>query len=561
MKKGTILWGLLALFGLLSAIFSNAIPAAADGNNRLAPSFNYTLQGDVVAAGIGLRGTGTGDIVLSDIPSGAEIVRAFLYWATLGNANTFTSPTLNGEQVQDDLIGRSGDTCWGAQHNFVYRADVTGLVSGNGTYTIAGLPSSLTQGNDSQGASLVVVYRDAGQPARSIVINDGAVSLDFTTNTYTDTISGFIPAGPGNDARVTYLIGDGQEMWEAGNVNFNGTPIAAGIFSGVDGDFWGTHTFEVADLVSSSPATTTINNEVPDSPDSPDCLLWAATIFSVVTEPEESQDQMVEFLHQRIFGDVTASGVGLRGAGEGEITLTGVPSGASVHQAFLYWATIGNSSQYLSPSFAGEQVDGRLIGISDDTCWGAQHNYVYRANVTGLVPGNGSYTISGLPDSLAAGNDSQGASLVVVYTHNIFRPFRTIIINNGAVTLDLEDHSFTDTLGEFTADQPMAAAHITYLVGDGQARWDTGNVTFEGTSIANNVFTGVDGDYWGTLTFDVTGLVTEPEVTTTLNNNDPGNPDSPDCLLWAATVFSVESEAPDNFLFFPLIVHEAELLP
>jgi hypothetical protein len=75
----------------------------------------------------------------------------------------------------------------------------------------------------------------------------------------------------------------------------------------------------------------------------------------------------------------------------------------------------------------------------------------------------------------------------------------------------------------------MAGAYVTYLVGDRQARWDTGNVTFEGVSIANKVFTGVDGDYWGTLTFDVTGLVTELEVTTTISKNDPENPDSPGC--------------------------------
>ena len=69
-------------------------------------------------------------------------------------------------------------------------------------------------------------------------------------------------------------------------------------------------------------------------------------------------------------------------------------------------------------------------------------------------------------------------------------------------------------------------------------------MSFEGTSIANNVFNGVDGDAWGTLTFDVTGLVSEPRSTTTINNNVPDNPVSPDCLLWAATIFSVETEPP-----------------
>jgi hypothetical protein len=81
-------------------------------------------------------------------------------------------------------------------------------------------------------------------------------------------------------------------------------------------------------------------------------------------------------------------------------------------------------------------------------------------------------------------------------------------------------------------------------------------VTFEGYSIASNVFNGVDGDFWGTLSFDVTGLVSEPTAATIINNHDPSNPDSPDCLLWAATVFSVETEPPvfDEILYIPLAI-------
>jgi hypothetical protein len=57
------------------------------------------------------------------------------------------------------------------------------------------------------------------------------------------------------------------------------------------------------------------------------------------------------------------------------------------------------------------------------------------------------------------------------------------------------------------------------------------------------------------LNFDVTGLVTGSSSTTTINNNDPDNPTSPDCLLWAATVFSVEPERPvmGETLYLPLV--------
>jgi hypothetical protein len=545
---------LVGWFGLASSFAGSAAPTLANGNNILAPSHNFTLQGDVISKGVGLRGAGTGDVVITGIPAGATVYRAFLYWGTLGSVNTYTSPTLSGLPVEGDLIGTSGDTCWGVQNNFVYRADVTSLVNGNGTYTIAGLPQDLELGNDSQGASLVVLYSDASLPLRTIIINDGAVSLNFSILSYTDTIDGFDPDSPVTNAKVTYLVGDGQAMWDAGNVSFNGEAIAAGVFTGVEGDYWGTHTFDVTSLVSSAPATTTINDNDPDNPDSPDCLLWAATIFSVTAaQSEESMNQLFPSTNISIFGDVVADGVGLRGTGEGEILVSGIPGNAFVQHAYLYWATIGNSSRFTSPTLDGQEVNGGLIGISGDTCWGALHNYVYRADVTDRVQGNGSYTIAGLPDNLAAGNDSQGASLVIVY--NAPGLYRTILINDGAVTLDFENHSYTDTITGFTADQPQAQARVTYLVGDGQSRWDTGNVSIEGTPIANNVFNGVDGNYWGTVTFDVTGLVSEPSSTTTINNNDPDNPTSPDCLLWAATIFSVQTEQPvvDIDFYLPLV--------
>lgn len=534
---------LISCLGFSNAFVSKAQSTQISKNKDLVPSNSFTVRGDVTSAGIGLRGKGRGEIVLSNIPAGASIHRAFLYWATIGNVNTYTSPTLEDQAVEGNLIGTSADTCWKVQNNFVYRADVTSLVDGNGSYTVAGLPSDLSRGNDSQGASLVVVYLDDNQPFRTILINDGAVTLDFSKHFFTDTLDNFHPNKPVRDAKVTYLIGDGQAKWEEGNVSFNGVPITAGVFSGIDGGNWGTHTFEVTNLVSDAPATTTINNNDPDNPRSPDCLLWAATIFSVTAEqPEQNRGQLTLFKKYTLFGDVTAAGAGMRGVGEGSIDISSIPANARIQNAYLYWATIGNSSWYLSPTLQGQRINGELVGVSADTCWGALHNYVYRADVTALVQGNGSYLISGLPSNLAAGNDSQGASLVIVY--HVPGLYRTIVVHDGAVSLDLDHHSYSNTFAGFTADQPEAQAYITYVIGDGQSRWTSGNVSFEGTSIANNVFNGVDGDAWGTLTFDVTGLVSEPRSTTTINNNVPDNPVSPDCLLWAATIFSVETEPP-----------------
>jgi len=553
-RRLTVLTMLLIL-GLLLGSLGTYQPVEANGNNQLATSQRFLLRGDVVSAGVGLRGLGSGNITLSGIPAGATVFRAYLYWATLGSANTFTTPTLNSEEVQGQLIGTSGDTCWGVQHNFVYRAEVTGLVDGDGTYTIAGLPDDLEAGNDSQGASLVVVYRDVSAPFHNIIVHDGAVSLDFTTTSYTDMIQGFVPDDPITEAHITYLIGDGQVMWDSGNVLFNDTPIAEDVFSGTDGDFWGTHTFDVTDLTGNAPATTSVSDENPGDPDSPDCLLWAATIFSVTTPvTAEETNVLAQFGTFRLHGDVNVAGVGLRGTGEGVITVTGVPAGAYVSRAFLYWATLGSSGRFRTPTLEGQTVTGEVIGVSPDTCWGVLHNYAYRADVTSMVGGNGSYTIAGLPDDLSTGNDSQGAALVIVYGTSQASLFRTIVIDDGAVSLNFTEQTYTDTIDGYTPDDPVTQARVIYVVGDGQSIWDNGNVTFNGTSIANNVFNGVDGDFWGTLSFDVTSLTGEAPATTTINDENPGDPDSPDCLLWVGTVFSVTSPEPvfTQEMFLPI---------
>lgn len=547
----------LAVLGVLAIALALLAPrsARADGNGELNQSFVHTLQGDVVSAGVGLRGVGTANIALSGIPSGAEVVRAYLYWATLGSANTYTNPTLEAQSVNGELIGTSADTCWGVQHNFVYRADVTDIVTGDGLYTIAGLPGSLPNGNDSQGASLVVVYSDASEPFRDVVINDGAVTLDLTNNVYTDTLTGFVPDSPVTDADVTYLIGDGQSEWDPAAVSFEGTPIGSGVFTGVDGDFWGTLTFDVTNLSPDAPADTTIDNTAALNGTSPDCLLWAATIFSTTTgAPAEAENDLSRFFEHTLHGDVTSAGVGLRGTGSGDIVVSGIPAGAGVARAFLYWATLGGSDAFTSPAIDGFTVNGEVIGVSADTCWGAANNFTYRADVTDLIDSNGVYTISGLPDSLATGNDSQGASLVIVYATDIDRPRRTIVINDGAVTLDFDTNQYTDTITGFVPDTPVTESHVTYLIGDGQSVWDNGDVLFEGTSIANNVFNGVDGDYWGDLTFDVTALSPSDPASTTIDNEIVGDEDSPDCLLWAATVFSVTAPEPAYAYFAHLPV-------
>src|SRR4029078_9746484 len=93
-------------------------------------------------------------------------------WRVIGRA--FPRVTLGGIPVLGTELGQTGDTNWSIGNNFVYRADVTAMVAGNGVYTLSNLLSSTT-GPDGQGASLVAIYTDSADPRTNYIgINDGA---------------------------------------------------------------------------------------------------------------------------------------------------------------------------------------------------------------------------------------------------------------------------------------------------------------------------------------------------------------------------------------------------
>lgn len=554
----------LLLLVMLTPILQRPAPAFSQVEETLGQFYRISLIGDVTAAGVGLRGVGEGEIELDSLPQGASVFKAYLYWGTLGTTGAYTSLIFDGETVTGSLVGSSANTCWSTEEffilrNYVYRADVTGLVEDNGIYTLAGLPDDLESGNDAQGASLVVIYTVPGYPLRTILINEGAVTLDQNTNTYTDTLYGFVTDEPLPLAQVTYIIGDGQPEWSTGAIAFNGETIAADVIDGGDGAYWDTLSFDVTGLVSASPATTSINN-APTSPGSPDCIVWAATVFSITSPEIEPANVLDHFQTVSLHGNATAAGVGLRGSGAGEIVIDGIPEGAGVRQALLYWGTIGTTGTYDTLALNGQPVNGELIATSANTCWDlpqaglAFYNFIYRADVTALFDGNGAYTITGLPDELEDGNDSQGASLVILYTTPSDGLFRTILIYDGAVTLDLDQHSHSLTIEGYSLSSPVLDAKITYLVGDGQAEWTSGEVLFNGHSLGSNLFSGMDGDYWDTQTFDVPAYVSGTTSTTTINNSDGVGPD---CMVWAGAIFAVTPPQPEyQFQYFMPVVNK-----
>lgn len=127
-----------------------------------------------------------------------------------------------------------------------------------------------------------------------------------------------------------------------------------------------------------------------------------------------------------------AAGAGTRNTGYGTIRLRGIPAGAQIFRAYLYWGQIQQAPFNGTATFQGSAVTGTLIGSTTEPCWNSSGTFAaYRAVVTSLMqPGiNGDYLVSGLPSSSTDGSDpwspvnttlplSEGASLVVIYAHS-----------------------------------------------------------------------------------------------------------------------------------------------
>ncbi len=266
----------------------DGIGDACDG---IFPTISETLiGGNIVAAGKAWSGRedkvvkADGDVTIAGLPAGATIHKAFYYWAVIGAP--FPSVTFEGTVIQGAEIGQAQDTCWGIGNNFMYRADVTSLVSGNKTYTVRDILSTTDFSPDGQGGSLVVIYQDPADTRDNFVkISEGAVGfVGGGATSATATFGGFSLASNPDNVRVFNLVADGQTFPETlliQNTEFgNGNP-----FFGSDGPLWDTRVDDATALVQagSTEVVTTISSQN-------DCLAWSMN--ALVIEKFESAAQI-----------------------------------------------------------------------------------------------------------------------------------------------------------------------------------------------------------------------------------------------------------------------------
>jgi hypothetical protein len=258
---------------------------------------------------------------------------------------------------------------------------------------------------------------------------------------------------------------------------------------------------------------------------------------------ERSLLALSNFTSFMLHGDYVAAGVGLRDKAGGDITIAGVPADSTIKAAYLYYGYLddGESASLKTITFAGTSFTGTKTGEGPDTCWGRTNSFGYRADVTAKVTGNGTYAITGV----ASGGQilAEGATLVVVY-QNAASPPHQILLYDGDDVVNTSGATATNTFGGFTIVDP-GTARTTFIVGDGQTgKGYDDNDSFtgsKGTRNLDNTFTGADGNYWDTATFDVSAQVAVGDTSVSAKIGTASGPDGGDCLMWVAHVLSVSS--------------------
>ena len=282
----------------------------------LAESYRQTLQGDYVAAGVGMRNVGGGTISVA-LPAGSTIEQAFLYWSIIRGAGppAPNTGTINGTPIVGTLIGTSGSPCWldpGAEIDN-YRADVTATAV-DGANTLTGFPSGATDNSPPQstivaplleGATLAVVFENPAFDYNTVVIRDGAQTF---ANQGVSTVFGMFTAAPGSvadqAAQTSYVVGDGQAVFPSDRASFNTTFVAgpgtalkpADAFDGADGivpvsatdGLWDTLNVDVSTFF--APGVATAAETDVDASLSVDCLTYVAQVLSVKTRLSEGLD-------------------------------------------------------------------------------------------------------------------------------------------------------------------------------------------------------------------------------------------------------------------------------
>lgn len=117
--------------------------------------------------------------------------------------------------------------------------------------------------------------------------------------------------------------------------------------------------------------------------------------------------------------DYASAGVGgMRGFGDATLSISGIPAGATITRALLYWNGPSDNTDTAANAAVlckGTLITGLHIGTASSNCWPQSRGYSYVADVTGQVTGNGAYALANFSKAGPPVTEINGVSLVVLY--------------------------------------------------------------------------------------------------------------------------------------------------
>lgn len=321
---------------------------AQSGTNPLFLFKNYFVTGDYVTGGWvegppDYSGYAPGTISIPDtlqaqylapgvpttVPAGADIVAAYLYWATVeGNQSAFAGQHafFNGYAIKGEVLGNpNAPTSWssggcsgssnGSKTMRTYRADVhpylpvdTNPASPTfGALVAAGsipvrLADSGSNGNtqpSALGATLVIIYRQLNPPVplNAIILYDGAFAPSNAGLTISQNLTGFYQPATNPVAKLTHIVANGQSN-KGETVYFGNTALPSlytstfgsnsPAFPGLYGT-WDNPTWVVSAKVKGSEPgfdTSETTSVAPTSTNS-GCVSWGAMVMSTTVQDSD----------------------------------------------------------------------------------------------------------------------------------------------------------------------------------------------------------------------------------------------------------------------------------
>jgi hypothetical protein len=214
--------------------------------------------------------------------------------------------------------------------------------------------------------------------------------------------------------------------------------------------------------------------------------------------------------------------IGMRDVGAGNLSISGIPAGATVTQSNLYWHGPTNSTDptvNATVNVAGTSVTGTNIGFASDNFWSSLNSQAYQANVANIINGNGTYALSNFQKSNAQIN---GAADFTFYNSGLATGRQDVILYHGndsnfASAYDPAGWNFTASNINYTS----GSAYLTLYVSDGQnfGPFDDGTLTINGQTLATGgIFQGTapaapgagvsNGDLTDIVTFNISSFLT-----------------------------------------------------